>query len=280
MTRVAFLGPAGTWSEAALEAEPAAAGAERIPRATLPDVIAAVGDGAADYAVAPVQNSLEGGVNATLDTLVDTDDLEIVGETTLAIHHSLIAAPGTTLDAVREVRSHPQGIAQCQAFLREVVPGAEVLASASTSRAVADAVAAGPGHAAIGTPGAAALYGGEVLREAIEDDAGNATRFIWLARRGTAPWPSADGARWRTSVVFWGAGDGEAGWLVGCLTEFADRGLNMTRIESRPQRGTLEHFRFFVDLDARAGDDAVRDALVALAARCEAVRVLGSYPAA
>ncbi len=280
MTRVAYLGPAGTWSEAAVLAIAAAAAAERIPFLPIPNVIEAVARDEADYAVAPIQNSLEGGVNATLDTLVRNDGLAIVGESTIAIRHCLIAAPGTTMDGVHRVLSHPQATAQCQAFLRKQLPAAEVLTVASTAQAVQDAVAAGTGNAAIGTAPAAALYGGEILREDISDEAGNTTRFVWIAKVGADPWPVPDAERWRTSAAFWGPGDDSPGWLVSCLAEFGDRGLNMSRIESRPRRGKLEQYRFFVDLDGRDRDPAVVGALGALRTRCETVRVLGSYPAA
>lgn len=280
MTRVAYLGPAGTWSEAAILAVPEAADAERVPFVPIPAVIEAVAHGEADYAVVPMRNSLEGGVNATLDTLAQVPGVAIVGETTMAIRHCLIAAPGTTMDEVRRVLSHAQATAQCQGFLREHLPAAEVLTVASTAQAVRDAVAQRAGTAAIGTAPAAALYGGRILREDISDEAGNRTRFVWIAREGATPWPVSGGERWRTSVAFWGPGDDAPGWLVACLSEFSDRGLNMSRIESRPWRGTLEHYRFFVDLDARAEDPAVREALAALAGRCQGVRVLGGYPAA
>jgi prephenate dehydratase len=281
VTRLAYLGPPGTWSEAAILADPVAAAVERVPLPTIRDAIVAVARGDTDYALAPIQNSLEGGVNVTLDTLVQHPEVTIVGETTVAIHHCLIVAPGTTLGDVTRVLSHPQPIAQCQAFLREVLPNATVHTVDSTARAVQDVVADGDPHtAAIGTAQAAALYGGEILREAIEDEAGNVTRFVWLAARGAAPWPAPDGERWRTSLVFWGQGDGSPGWLVRCLSEFSDRGLNMSRIESRPRRGTLEHYLFFVDLEVGGADPGLAEALEALSERCEAVRVLGSYPAA
>ncbi len=280
MTRLAYLGPPGTWSEAAVVADPVASQIERVPEPTIRDAIEAVAHGTADYAIAPIQNSLEGGVNVTLDTLVRRPQVAIVGETTLAIHHCLIAAPGTTIDDVTSVFSHAQPIAQCQAFLREVLRAATVHTVDSTARAVQDAVRAGDGRAAIGTVQAAGLYGGEVLREAIEDEDGNVTRFVWLAADGSPPWPRPDGERWRTSLVFWGEGDGSPGWLVRCLSEFSERGLNMSRIESRPRRGTLEHYLFFVDLEVSGSDPALADALGALRGRCESVRVLGSYPAA
>lgn len=284
MTRVAYLGPAGTWSHVALLADPIAAAAEHVPCTTIPEAIETVDHGDADYALVPIQNSIEGGINATLDTLVRLPALQIVGECTVAVHHCLIAAPGTAIDAITAVASHPQATAQCREFLRTRLPGVPVHTVSSTAQAVREAVEQGDGLAGLGPVQAATLYGGEVLLADVEDEPDNVTRFVSVARDDRAerggPWPVADGPRWRTSLVFWGSGDGTPGWLVSCLAEFSTRGLNMSRIESRPRRGRLEQYLFFVDLDARDDDGPVREALVALAARCEAVRVLGSYPAA
>jgi prephenate dehydratase len=277
---VAYLGPPGTWSEAAVVADPVAAAARRVPEPTIRDAIEAVARGTAEYAIAPIQNSLEGGVNVTLDTLVREPGVTIVGETTLEIHHSLVVREPSPLDEIRTVLSHPQAIGQCQHFLHRELPWASVIAVDSTAGAVQRAVEEGPGVAAIGTRAAATLYGGSVLREAVEDEPGNVTRFVWLAPEGSAPWPVADGARWCTSLVFWGDGDGSPGWLVRCLGEFADRELNMSRIESRPRRTALDHYLFFVDLDVRDDEPALGEALAALRTRTQDVRVLGSYPRA
>jgi len=284
MTTVAYLGPPGTWSHLALLADPVASAAGRDARATIPEVIEAVDQGAADYAVVPIQNSIEGGVNATIDTLLRLPDLRIVGESTVAVHHCLIAAPGTRFEDVTAVASHPQATAQCREFLRTELPGVPVHTVSSTAQAIREAVTSGGGHAGLGPAEAAALYGGEILRADVEDEPGNVTRFVWLVRApdgaGADPWPTADGPRWRTSIVFWGLGDGTPGWLVNCLSEFSTRGLNMSRIESRPRRGRLEHYVFFVDLDAPGDAAEMVEAVAALDARCESVRVLGSYPAA
>lgn len=284
MTTVAYLGPPGTWSHLALLADPVAAAARRDARATIPEAIEAVDRGEADYAVVPIQNSIEGGVNATIDTLLRLPALRIVGESTVDVHHCLIAAPGTAFQDVTVVASHPQATAQCREFLRTQLPGVPVQTVSSTAQAIREAVEAGDGHAGLGPARAAELYGGEVLRADVEDEADNVTRFVWVTRAADgerpAPWPVADGERWRTSIVFWGQGDGTPGWLVDCLAEFSSRGLNMSRIESRPRRGKLEHYVFFVDLDARGDAPEMVEAVAALAVRCESVRVLGSYPAA
>jgi prephenate dehydratase len=155
-----------------------------------------------------------------------------------------------------------------------------VLAARSTADAVRQ-VAAGfeSGAAALGTRGAADRYGCTVLREDVEDDPGSETRFVWIARAGTEPDAAGDG-RFKTALVFWGAGSAGPGWLVRCLAEFAEREVNLTRIESRPRRQRLGEYMFFLDLDGHMGDPAVADAVDGLRAHADVVRVLGSFPAA
>jgi prephenate dehydratase len=119
-----------------------------------------------------------------------------------------------------------------------------------------------------------------VLREEVDDEPGNATRFVWLGAVGSEPVESDGTGAWKTSVVFAGAGDAQPGWLVRCLSEFAFRGVNLTKIESRPRRGRLGHYLFHVDMEGRAGESSVDDAVQALHAHCEEVRLLGTYPAA
>jgi prephenate dehydratase len=240
-------------------------------------------------------------VGATLDALVfDAPDVEIVGELVHRVTYCLAAAEPIAPDEVRTVHSHPQATGQCARFLSEQLPAAAIVSAASTAdavRAVADggALAGAPPHAAIGTRHAAALYGAVVLAEAIEDDAENATRFAWLGRAGSAPFmvPAAAvpvpgssppatapaSARLKTALVFWGGGDLAPGWLVACLTEFSSRAINLTRIESRPRRVGLGSYMFFCDLEGAASNPEVAAAIAGLRAHCEAVRVLGSFPA-
>lgn len=273
--RIAYLGPAGTFSEEAALAFPRARGAELVPQPTIADAIAAVADGGADEAIVPIENSIEGSVAQTLDTLADRDDVTIIAEQVLPVSHLLVAAGPVAHADLRRVVSHPQPLGQCAHWLRAHVPAAELVAAASTADAVRE-VAAAPGRpwAAIGTRRAAELYGGTVLDEGIEDEAGNATRFVWIGPAGAPP---AAGAA-KTSLTFWGAGDDTPGWLVRCLDEFATRGVNLTKIESRPLRGRLGHYRFFVDLDLGLDEPAATESVAALRARCEVVRVLGTYP--
>jgi prephenate dehydratase len=277
--RLGYLGPPGTFSEEALRAQPLASDAELVPFASIHETVMAVEDGAIDRALVPIENALEGGVGATLDAIaVDASDVAIVGEAVLAIRNCLVARDEIALDRIAVVVSHPQPLAQCARFLRTELPGAEVRPSTSTAEAVRTVAAADEPWAALGPRGAAERYGCRVLRDGIDDDPQNATRFVWLGHAGTEPVGS--GASWKTSVVFAGAGDLQPGWLVRCLSEFAFRGVNLTKIESRPRRGRLGHYLFHVDMDGRSDETAVADAVQALHAHCEVVRLLGSYPAA
>jgi prephenate dehydratase len=277
--RAAFLGPEGTYSHAALLADPRAAGWEAVTAPTVFDAVLAVEAGAVDRALVPIENSTEGAVGPTLDALAaETENVRIVGEVVHPIRHALIARGPLEPEAVTAVLSHPQANAQCARFVREQLPGAEVVAVTSTAEAVRIVVGSDEPAVALGPALAAEIYGGVVLRDGVEDSADNETRFVWLAPAGTPPL----GEPTKTSVVWWGAGDESSGWLVRCLSEFAFRGVNLTRIESRPRRLGLGHYMFFADLDGPAapGDGGpVSEAIVALADSAETVRVLGSYPA-
>jgi prephenate dehydratase len=278
--RAAYLGPPGTNSHDALLAS--GADVEPVSLPTVPAVVAAVQDGETELGIVPLENSREGAVGATLDALVfDAPDVVIVGEVVHRVSYVLVAAEQAWPDEVRTVHSHPQALGQCARFLTEQLPGAALFSAPSTAdavRAVMEDSPPGPGpHAAIGTRHAAALYGAVVLAEDFEDDTENATRFAWIARAGGAPGP-VPGAPGRTAIVFWGGGDRAPGWLVACLTELSSRGVNLTRIESRPRRVGLGHYMFFCDLDGAAEDPSVAEAIAALGAHCERVRILGSFP--
>jgi prephenate dehydratase len=288
VTRAGYLGPEGTNSHEAL----LASGADVRPIAlpTLRDVVLAVQDGRVDHALVPVENALEGGVDPVLDALaLEAPDVVLVGELVHPVSYCLAAAGELPLDAVRVVVSHPQALAQCARFLRQQLPEAGVVAAASTADAVrAVAGEAAGAQAALGTPLAAARYGARILAEHVEDEPENATRFAWIARAGAGG--EACGAQLRgdadpaapakTALVFWGAGSSSAGWLVGCLAAFAARGINLTRIESRPLRRGLGEYMFFLDLAGSTADPPVADALAELGERAEVVRLLGSFPAA
>jgi prephenate dehydratase len=287
--RLGYFGPAGTFTHAALLASAHVAGraeVEAIPLPTERETILAAGAGTVDAALVPIENSLEGGVNATLDTLALDDagaTVRIVGEEVLPISLALIVRPGVALGDVDAVFSHPQPLGQCRRYLAKALPGRQAVAATSTVEAVRSvAEATDAPHAAIGTAAAAGLYGCEVLAKGIEDEHGNETRFLWVAPAGSDPFGTAHagGSRSKTSIVFHGAGDATPGWLVSCLSEIASRGINLTRIESRPLKRRLGHYLFLADLAGHEDDPRVAEAIARLRVHCEVVRVLGSYPSA
>ena len=304
--RVAYLGPAGTFSQEALLASPGASAWEALPQPSVYDAVLAVHDGAEDRALVPIENSLEGSVNATLDALAfEADDVVIVGELVHPVRHCLIAREPVAPEAIRTVVSHPQASGQCARFIRTRLGAATVVPAASTADAVrlvaeGDLPAGTPGpHAALGNRLAARLYGCEVILDGVEDAEGNATRFIWVAPRSAtdsppSPTTSAIGTPpgatdrpitpppgpTKTSLVFWGAGSVAPGWLVRCLSEFAFRGVNLTRIESRPLKQGLGSYVFFLDCEGHTSAGPVADAIEGLRGQAEVVRVLGSYPVA
>jgi prephenate dehydratase len=244
----------------------------------------AVHSGLVERALVPIENSLEGSVNATLDALaMETEDVGILGEVVRPIEHCLIARQAVDLSAIEAVVSHPQASAQCARFIRTRLPRASVLSGSSTAEAVRIVAEHDGPWAALGTRLAADRYHCQVLRAGVEDVTDNETRFVWLARTdapagGAVPTRSASGP-WKTAIVFWGVGSEEPGWLVGCLSEFADRDVNLTRIESRPRKQGLGRYMFFLDIEGRDTEPHVADALQGLRARVEMLRSLGSFPA-
>jgi prephenate dehydratase len=307
--RVAYLGPPGTYSHEALlgSAGALAAGkqAEALPRPTIHAVVMAVQDGEAERGVVPIENSLEGSVSATLDALAfDAPAVRIVGETVLAIHHCLIGRAGIAVEDVELVLSHPQALAQCAGFVRARLPGAAVRPEASTAEAVRAVVSGEASWAALGPRSAAERYGAAVLAEDVEDLAGNETRFAWLARADAdagreapradagpgdagAAAPSSGGPAgglsptgFKTAVAFWPRESDHPGWLVDCLSEFSRRGVNLTRIESRPRKVGLGEYVFFADVQGSAGDPDVSAALAGVESHVAQLRVLGSFAAA
>ncbi|MEA2155008.1 MAG: prephenate dehydratase [Solirubrobacteraceae bacterium] len=276
--RLGYLGPEGTFSEDAVRSSPDAEGATLVALPTVRDTVMAVHDGSVERAVVPIENALEGPIGVTLDTLADDGThVEVVGEVVVPVSPCLIVRDGTTLAQIERVLSHPQAISQCARFLREHLPTAAVAAADSTAEAVRIVAGEAAPWAALGTRRAASLYGASILAADVADEPGNATRFVWLARE---PVEVAADVPSKTSLAFWGAGDDSPGWLVRCLSEFAFRGVNLTKIESRPLRAQLGHYRFFVDCEGHADSKPVAEAVAGLRAHCERVEVLGSYPAA
>jgi prephenate dehydratase len=276
--RIAYLGPAGTFTEDALR-DALAEGdgeAELVPAPNVYDAIAAVESGEADRALVPFENSIEGAVRSTLDTLaLDTTAVTIVGEHDHPIRHSLVARAKLPLDRITAVLSHPQASAQCARFIREKLPDAEVRAAASTAEAVRQVAESDERWAALAARSAARIYGCQVLADGVEDNPDNVTRFVWIASRQVEA--SGEGP-WRTTLVFSELGEDKPGALVEALLEFSGRGVNLTRIESRPRRRGLGRYMFFLDLEGSTDDPVVAEAIEGLRAKAESMRILGSYP--
>src|SRR4051795_8997545 len=276
--RIAYLGPRGTFSEDAMQAAVGDAEVEPAPAASVYDAIQAVREGEADRALVPFENSIEGAVTATLDTLAfDADGVTLVGEYDLPIRHCLIAREQIALEDIEVVVSHPQASAQCARFIRENLPQAEVRGAPSTAEAVRTVAESDQPWAALGAESAALLYGAAVLRHGVEDEADNITRFVWVAPEGTT---LSGSGPWRTSMVFSVLGEDHPGALVDALQVFSHRAVNLTRIESRPLRRGLGRYQFFLDVEGVASDEPLSGAIEGLRTKAENVRLLGSWPTA
>jgi prephenate dehydratase len=276
--RIAYLGPAGTFTEDALGEAAAGTDFQPLRTATIHDAIVAVEAGDAERALVPFENSIEGSVRGTLDTLAfEATAVTIVGEHDYAVRAHLIARDALELDRVEAVLSHQQPLAQCARFLREQLEGVELRSVSSTAAAVRMVAESVRPWAAIGSRAAARLYDCQILREGIQDEADNVTRFVWIAPEGTE---AGGGGAWKTSLVFSELGADHPGALVDALREFSERQINLTRIESRPLRQGLGRYMFFCDLEGAASDGPVAEAIARLRGKAESVRILGSYPVA
>jgi prephenate dehydratase len=273
--RFGYLGPAGTFTEAALRTLRAAERADLRPYASVAAALDAVRDGDADGAMVPLENSVEGSVPTTLDELSSGEPLQVTREVLLPVSFSLLGRPGTRREDVRLVATHPHAEAQCRRWLREMLPEAEVVLTPSTADA-ARSVADGRYDAAVAAPLAAEHYRLQVLAIDLQDQAGAVTRFVLVSRPG--PQPAPTGADRTTLFAF--IAESRPGALLSLLNEFAVRGINLTRIESRPSGGTLGSYFFSIDCEGHVADARVGEALAALHRTCAEVRVLGSYPRA
>ncbi len=277
--RVAFLGPAGTNAEEALLALLGPEGEHTpVPYPTVPECVVAVRSGEADNALVPIENSLEGSVNATLDQLsAAAGEIVIRAELVHPIRHHLIARPGTSLDEITRVLSHPHAVPQCQTFLERELRGVPTAAANSTADAVRIVVEQDEPWAAIGTLRAADIYGAQVVTADIEDARDNATRFVMLGRD---PVDALGPGRFITSIICVPPRD-RPGGLLSILQEFAMRAINLIKLESRPTKTGLGRYVFFIDMEgSRARDMAVDAAIRALEEQGVAdVVFLGSYPA-
>jgi prephenate dehydratase len=276
--RVAFLGPAGTFTEEALLTQADLGGADLVAEASMTEVLAAVERGEADFGFVPIENSIEGTVRETLDALIFDRDLLIQREVVLGISLSLLGPAGLALADVRRVVSYPVATAQCREWLQRELPGAMEVAATSTAEAARVVGEERPsGTAAVGTALAAKLYGLEVLAADIEDHPENATRFVLVARP-EAGIPEMTGHDKTTLVCF--QHRDRPGSLHAILGQFSARNLNLTNLQSRPTKQRLGHYCFLIELEGHVDDEVVADCLRDLHASLAELKYLGSYPAA
>ena len=272
-TRFAYLGPEGTFCEQALRTIPAAERGTRTPTRSVPEALDLVRDGAADAALVPVENSVGGQVGVTLDELANGAPLVITREVVLPVSFVLAGRPGTDLATVDSVAAHPQAAAQCQAWLRTHLPDA-VIVDVLSNAAAAEAVAQGRVPAAVCAPAGVSRNRLAVLADQIADHPDAVTRFALVSRPAPPPAPTGDDI---TSLAVYIAHD-RVGALLAVLTELAVRGVNLTRIESRPTGERLGRYVFFLDCSGHVADAPLGEALQGLRRVCADVRFLGSYP--
>jgi prephenate dehydratase len=272
--RYAYLGPEGTFTEQAIRSLPAARTAELQPAATVTVALDAVRSGEADGAVVPIENSVEGSVPVTLDELALGEPLMITREMTVPVAFSLLARPGTQPDQIKLVATHPHAAAQTRRWCATNLPWATVLHATSTAAAAAELTKPEPAwQAAIAAPLAAEHYRLASLFEGIGDNADAITRFVLVSRPGRpAPRTGAD----KTSLVAFMRED-HPGALLEILEQLTSRGVNMTRIESRPTGAALGNYCFSIDCEGHIDDARVGEALMGLRRVCADVRFLGSY---
>ncbi|MCU1463249.1 MAG: Prephenate dehydratase [Acidimicrobiales bacterium] len=277
MTRIAFLGPPGTFSEEALLSQRDLDEAELVPLASFPEVLATTTAGDVDLGFVGLENSIEGTVRMVLDALIFDHDLLIQREVVWRVSQNLLGPPGTSIADVRRVLSFPDAAAQCKGWLSRELPHAPVVAANSTAEA-AKLVGEGAveaGTAALGPALAAKLYGLDVLAEDIEDHPDNETRFVIVGRDGI-PAPTGHD---KTSIVCFQHVD-RPGSLHAILGQFSARNLNLTKLASRPTKRGLGHYCFIIDFEGHVDDEVVADCLRDLHASLADVKFLGSYPAA
>ena len=270
--QIAHLGPRGTYSEMAAEVV-AGPGDTLLPYPSIPAALAAAETGDADVAVLPIENSIEGGVSATLDLLIHDTDLRIGQEVVVPIRHILIGPEGASLNDIRTVMSHPQALGQCRRFLEAQLPAATQVAALSTAGAVQAAVEGGdPAVAGIGPEPAPRLYGGVIIANDIQDNPSNLTRFVVMAADDAEP--TGDD---KTSIGLTADAD-EPGVLEKIIRPLAEAGLNLTRLESRPTKGWLGTYVFLIDFEGHRADPRVQEVLAKMGERAESLKIFGSYP--
>ncbi len=270
MTMIAFQGEDGAYSQEAIF-ETAGAETPTLPCHSFIEIFRAVESGRADAGMLPIENSTAGAINQSYDLLLDYD-LKIMREVVFRVRHALLATPGTSLDDLKRIYSHPSALAQCERFI--AARGWEPVVAYDTAGAAKQLAATREKDAgAIASETAARLYGLRVLARGVEDLSNNYTRFFVI---GHAESPRAE--RSKTSIVL--ATRHAPGALYDCLGEFAARGINLTKLESRPDRRRVWHYVFYLDFEGHWGDAPCRDALIGLLNKSSFLKVLGSYPAA
>ena len=270
MRTIGYLGPEGTFSEEAAVTYDAEA--QRVAYPSIPQVTAAIESGEVDEAVVPIENSLQGAVTDVLDFLIRTKKARIRRELAIPVNNCLMVAEGTKPGGVEVIYSHPQPLGQCRRYLAENFPQVELVASLSTAGAVEDMLASDQPAAAIGPRRAGEIYGAEIVAEGIQDNPRNFTRFVVLA--------AADHERTgrdKTSIAFSFDSDGP-GLLYRAMGTFATRGINLTKIESRPTGESLGRYVFLADVEGHRSDELIIAALDELRGQTSELRVFGSYP--
>jgi len=266
-----YLGPAGTFTEAALIPilKP---GDKTVPAVNVTAALDAVRSGTADYAIVPIENSVEGVVARTLDELASGEPLLIIGESILSVSFALMVKTGVKISEIKRLATHPHAEAQCREYIAKNIPGAEVIMTASTA-AGAEAVAKGEADGALAAAVAAKNFDLQVIAEDVGDRQAAVTRFVTVSRPGKIAAPTGSD---RSSLVVFIAAD-HSGALLEILTEFAVRGVNLTFIQSRPNGVELGQYHFIIDVEGHIEDARVGDTLKALYRICADVRFLGSY---
>jgi prephenate dehydratase len=275
-TKIAYLGPPGTFTEEALDKyislEKLKDLVEKLSYANMGEVIKSVDRGEAAEGIVPIENSLEGSVNVTLDYLTFESEAKIIREITIPIKHSLIGKEKILPAKIKKIISHPHATAQCKNYITTYLKDAEVIAANSTADAIRILKEQENGIAAIGTKTAAKIYGLEIIESDIEDNKDNKTRFVFVGS-SIQPKTGSD----KTSIVCFLKQD-RPGSLFNILKEFADRGINLTRLESRPAKKDLGDYVFSIDLDGHLHDKEVYAAIDVLRKTVYLVKILGSYP--
>lgn len=272
--RIGYLGPRGTFTEEALLSVTNIDESSLVPYPTEGEVLHAVERGEVDKGIVPIENSIAGSVNATLDVLSFETDLTIEREVVIPITHNLIGKQGLALSAIEKIVSHPQALAQCRRYLTEKFSGVPAVAASSNAEAVKNVAEMDGNWAAIGPRLSAELYGLSILEADVADFRENKTRFV-LVGSEEMPYSGRD----KTSIVCFIAED-HPGALLQILNEFAYENINLTKIQSRPTRKALGDYCFFIDFEGHISSPDVGRALKFLRYRIKEVKVLGSYPMA